>query len=208
MSEQCIKCGGTYKLANGDPCPDCAPDALKVVPIAYGVPVQYQGIAFDKSFLPEKEQKVYGTYMEELLLTILNDLAFYQKNLLICSRPNSGKTVWSYNLYAEITSKGFPMPPIKDLVEVRNIMNSYTDKEMTQLFTTARCAVIRVPRDLQSWMFDTIAYIIERRVRNDGFTIFLFGGTEDDLKFVDKFDKLRYLRGNGAYNTIQIKSFS
>lgn len=179
-----------------------------MVPTVYGVPAQYQGIRFDKSFLPEKEQKEYGVFMEELLETIINDIAFYQKNLIICSRPNSGKTVWSYNLYSLVTAKGYEMPPLKDVTEVRNILNSYNDKELAQLFSTSRCAVIRIPRDVQAWMFDTIAYIIERRVRSDGFTIFMFGGTEADLKAVDRFEKLKYLRGSGAYNTVSIKSFN
>jgi hypothetical protein len=182
-------------------------EQTSMVPIVYGVPAQYQGLKFDKSFLPDKEQKDYGTFMEELMTTIVNDIAFYQKNMIICSRPNSGKTVWAYNLYSLITSKGFDMPPLKDVTEVRNILNSYTDKEMTQLYSDARCAVIRIPRDVQFWMFDTIGYIIERRVRSNGFTIFMFGGSEQDLKVVDKFDKLKYLRGTGAYNTVCIKSF-
>lgn len=207
MSSFCIKCGGTGRLVSGEPCPDCASEQVKMVPIVQGVPAQYQGVSFDKSFLPEKEQKEYGTFMEELLQTIINDLAFYQKNMIICSRPNSGKTVWAYNLYSLVTSKGYDMPPLKDVAEVRAILSSYDDKDMAQLFSSARCAVIKIPRDVQPWMFDTVASIIERRVRSDGFTIFLFGGTEQDLKAVDRFEKLKYLRGSGAYNTVYVKSF-
>ena len=115
--------------------------------------------------------------------------------MLICSRPNSGKTVWAYNLYSILSSKGYEIPTLRDIVEVRDILNSYSNKEEVNLISTARCAVIKIPRDLQPWMFDTISYLIERRVRNDGFTIFLFGGTEEDLKYI------------GAYNTIKIESF-
>jgi hypothetical protein len=202
-----MKCGGTGRLVSGEPCPDCASEQIKTVPIVQGVPAQYQGVSFDKSFLPEKEQKEYGTFMEELLQTIINDLAFYQKNMIICSRPNSGKTVWAYNLYSLITSKGYEMPPLKDVAEVRTILYSYDDKELAQLYSTARCVVIKIPRDIQPWMFDSIAAIVERRVRSDGFTIFLFGGNEMDLKAADKYGKLGDLRGTGAYNTLQIKSF-
>lgn len=207
MSETCIMCGGTGVLVDGSPCPKCATEMLRTVPEVYGVPVQYQGVRFDKNFLPEKQQKTYGVFMEELLDTIINDLAFYQKNLLICSRPNSGKTVWSYNLYAKVIEKGYDMPPLKDIVEVRDILNSYSNKELAQMYSTARCAIIRIPRDVQFWMIDTISYVVERRVRSDGFTIFMFAGTEQDLKNADKYDKLKYLRGTGAYNTICVKSF-
>lgn len=204
---KCLRCDGTGILANGEPCPDCAKTILRMAPISYSVPAQYQGIMFDKSFLPEKEQKVYGTFMEELMSTIVSDYAFYQKNLLICNRPNSGKTVWAYNLYAILSDKGYEIPPLKDVTEVRSIITSFADRELANLYSTARCAIIKVPRDLQPWMFDSLSMIVERRVRNDGFTIFLYGGTEEDLKFADKYGKLRDIRGTGAYNTIEIKSF-
>lgn len=207
MAENCIQCGGTGTLVNGEPCPTCAKNIARIVPKAYGIPVQYQGVKFDKSFLPEKEQKEYGCFMEGLMQTILNDIPFYQKNMIICSRPNSGKTVWSYDLYANVVAMGFEMPPVKDIVEIKNILNGYTDKQEAQLFSTARCAVIRIPRDVQFWMLDTISYIVERRVRSDGFTIFMFAGTEEELKYADKNDKLKYIRGTGAYNTVQIVSF-
>lgn len=207
MNASCIKCGGTGRLISGELCPDCGGNLIKNTPIVCTVPVQYQGVAFDKTFLPEKEQEVYGSFMEELMTTIINDYAFYQKNLLICSRPNSGKTVWAYNLYSILSSKGYEIPTLRDIVEVRDILNSYSNKDEVNLISTARCAVIKIPRDLQPWMFDTISYLIERRVRNDGFTIFLFGGTEEDLKYIDKFNRLKDLKGTGAYNTIKIESF-
>lgn len=203
----CLLCGGTGSLVNGEPCPECSEKLDSLVPIAHGVPVQYQGVKFDKSFLPENEQKTYGVFMEELLETIIHDYAYYQKNLLICSRPNSGKTVWAYNLYSILSSKGYEIPPLRDITEIRNILNSYSDKDEARLLSEARCAIVKIPRDIQPWMFDTMSYLVERRVRSNGFTIFLFGGSIEDLKLLDRFDKLRYLRGTGAYNTIKVESF-
>ena len=205
--DTCLKCGGTGRLVNGTPCPDCSGTIIKSIPVVQGIPVQYQGVNFDKKFLPEKEQKTYGTFMEELLINIVNDFAFYQKNLLICSRPNSGKTVWAYSLISLLSAKGYTIPNLRDITEVRNILNSYDNKEEAALWSTARCAIIKLPRDMQPWMFDVMSYVIERRVRSDGFTIFLFGGTKDDLQFIDKYGRLQHLTGTGAYNTIKIESF-
>lgn len=207
MATGCLRCAGSGKIIGGAPCPVCSKELSKITPIVYGVPAQYQGIKFDKSFLPEKEQNTYGVFMEELMQTIINDYSFYQKNILICSRPNSGKTVWAYNLYSILSSKGYDMPPYKDIVEVRNILNSYADKDMVNLYSEARCAIIRLPRDMQFWMFDTMSYILERRVRANGFTIFMFGGTEEELVSIDKKGSLKHLKGTGAYNTICVKSF-
>lgn len=207
MASTCLICGGTLKTATGEPCPVCAKVEKMEVPIVAGVPVQYQGIKFDKSFLPQNLQGKYGEFMEELLTTILNDFAFYQKNMIICCRPNSGKTVWSYTLYAEAMSKGYTMPPLLDIVEVRDVLNSYKDKDMNDLMSHARCAIIKLPRDMQFWMFNTISYVVERRVRGGGFTIFLYGGTTEDLSQIDKDGCLNWLRGSGAYNTVKVESF-
>lgn len=207
MGEGCLICGGTLRTVLGEPCPNCCKDGKMLPPIVKGIPAQYQGVRFDKSFLPAEMQGKYGEYMEELLTTILSDASFYQKNLVICSRPNSGKTIWAYNLISDLASQGLEIPMLRDISEVRDILNSYDNKDLNRQYSEARCVIIKLPRDMQPWMFDSISYVIERRVRNDGFTIFLFGGTEDDLKQLDRYGRLYNLKGTGAYNTVSIVSF-
>lgn len=203
----CLKCSGSGTMGNQQPCPDCMPGIVRNIPIVQGIPVQYQSAKFDKKFLPEKEQAKYGEFMENLLYTIINDSNYYQKNLLICSRPNSGKTVWAYTLIAQLTAKGYEIPNLKDIVEVRQIMSSYDNKDENILWSTARCAIIKIPRDIQPWLLDSIPTIIERRVRSNGFTIFLYGGTREDLMQADRYEKLKFVVGNGSYNTLKIESF-
>ena len=203
----CLMCGGTGRLVSGDICPECSKSVNNTVPIAYGIPLQYQGVAFDKSFLPDKLQKPYGEFMENLLLEIISNSNIYQKNLLICNRPTSGKTVWAYNLYSHLISKGLSVAPIKDILEVRTILTSYGHAEEAELFSTARCAIVKIPRDIQPWTFDTMSTLIERRVRNNGFTIFIYGGQESDLKNQDKFNRLSEMKGSGAFNTVKLYSF-
>ena len=207
MSQSCLKCGGTGVLISGELCPDCNHTNEKVAPIVTGIPMQYQGIAFDKTFLPTGVSKEYGEFMEELLSTIVKDIAFYQKNMIICSRPNSGKTIWAYNLYAELIKKGHKMPPLLDLTEVNQILHSYDDRDLSNVFIHAKCAVVKIPRGAPRWVFNSIADIVEVRVRNNGFTIFLFGGTVEELKEMDASNLLKYLRGNGAFNTLKIEEF-
>ena len=203
----CLMCGGSGKLVNGSICPECGKTLNAEVPITAGIPLQYQGVSFDKSFLPDKLQKPYGEFMENLMLEIIANMNIYQKNLLICSRPNSGKTVWAYNLYSHFASRGLSVTPIKDILEVRSILTSYSLAEQAELFSSARCSIIKIPRDIQPWTFDTISTLIERRVRNNGFTIFLYGGKEEDLKSQDKFGRLSDIKGTGAFNTIKVYSF-
>lgn len=207
MSLSCLKCGGTGILVDGTPCPDCSQELFNTVPIYTEVPSQYQGIKFDKSFLPMDMQKTYGEYMESLAKDIIENYMTFQKNMLICSRPNCGKTVWSYYLYSMLTSKGISIPPIRDIIEVRNVFNSFDNLELANSISSARIAIIRIPKDIQHWMFDTMLSVIERRVRMNGCTIFMYSGTYEDIKTFDRFDKMKYIKGAGSYNTVQVKSF-
>ena len=51
MGLECLKCGGTGVLVNGDPCPDCIGENAKLVPIVQDIPVQYQDIYLYQIFL-------------------------------------------------------------------------------------------------------------------------------------------------------------
>lgn len=207
----CLKCGGDGTMANGLPCPDCKDEIIKKAMTRRNianVPTQYQGVSFDKSFLPFDEQAKYGAFMEDLLKTIYADCGLYQKNYLICSRPNSGKTVWGYTLITLLADKGFYLPPIMDLVAVRDILNySNRDAELTKEVQVSRGLVVRVPADAQFWMLDIILYILERRVARNGFTIFLYNGKYEQLKQCDKYGKLPYIIGSGAWHTVKLEDF-
>ena len=207
MSQTCLICGGTRRTVDGKPCPNCCKNEPTPAPVVSGIPIQYQGVRFDKSFLPNSLQDKYGSFMENLLDTIINDIAFYQKNMIICCRPNSGKTIWAYNLMANLIANGYETPPILDLMEASDAMNSFEDREMSRLISTARCAVIKIPLDVQYWMLNSISSLVERRVRNGGFTIFIYGGTIEDLNRIDKNNVLSSLRGAGAYNTVKVEAF-
>lgn len=207
----CLKCGGDGQMANGKPCPDCFEKIKKRASARKNVatvPTQYQGVSFDKSFLPYDEQKKYGAFMEDLLKTIYADCGLYQKNYLICSRPNSGKTVWGYSLITLLADKGYYIPPIMDLVTIRDILNySNKDSATAEDIQSARGLIVRVPADAQFWMLDIILYILERRVARNGFTIFLYNGKYEQLKQCDKNGKLPYIIGNGAWHTVKLEDF-
>lgn len=206
------ECAGTGLLLGGKPCPKCSKEILKKAVASYHnnvVPMQYQGVVFDKSFLPLDVQNVYGDYMEDLLNTIVSDYQLYQKNLLICSRPNSGKTVWAYNLIMLLTEKGYEIPTIMDLISVREHINyRKSDIELTEEILSSRGLIVRLPADMQFWMFDIMQSIIERRVAKNGFTIFLYSGNSSKLKEADRDNVLKYLLGTGAYHTIKMEDFT
>lgn len=207
----CLKCGDTGIMTNGEHCPDCWEGIVKKASSRKNiatVPTQYQGVSFDKSFLLFDEQKKYGAFMQDLLGTIYADCGLYQKNYLICSRPNSGKTVWGYSLITLMAEKGYYIPSIMDLVTIRDILN-YSNKnaELAEDIQSARGLVVRVPADAQFWMLDIILYILERRVARNGFTIFLYNGKYEQLKQCDKNGKLPFIVGSGAWHTVKLEDF-
>lgn len=205
----CLKCGGTGIMVNGEKC-DCGAEPRPLVlPVSMKVPMQYQSIRYNKEFIRSEFRANLGNFMEQLLTECTVKLHSFCKNYIICSPPNTGKTVWAYNLYSVMYSKGIIMPEIMDLMQVREIlMNYYGDyREKNDLISNAKLMVIKIPMDLPNKFPETISTIIERRVRNDAYTIFLYNGSKNDLYRQDTFGKLMYLEGSGAFNTVCIKSF-
>lgn len=207
--ETCLKCGGTGILASGELC-DCGVKTTKLVlPPHMKVPLQYQSIQYNKMFIHRELQPTLGVFMEKLLNDITTDLYSYSKNYIICSPANTGKTVWAYNLYSLLYSKGENMPEILDLMQVREVLlNYFTDNlELLDKVNNAKIMVVRIPMDLPNKFVDTISTIVDRRVRNNCSTIFIYNGTRNDLYAQDRFCKLRFLEGDGSFNTLCIKSF-
>ncbi len=212
MDTSCLECHGSGIRADGSPCPVCSKlvqsEAVRSFHNAT-IPMQYQGVAFDRMFLPVSLQKPYGVYMEDLLSTIVNDYDIYQKNLLICSRPNSGKTVWAYNLIMLLSDKGYNIPTVLDLLTVREHLNYRTDdRDLQRAVEYSRCLVVRIPADVQFWMFSIIHTILERRVAHNGFTVFLYSGNYTNLEYADRDGILKSLLGSGAFHTIKLEDFT
>ena len=207
MSKGCLKCGGDGFMLNGEPCPICGGNK-ESIPIFEDVPIRYQGLKFDKDFLPQGMSDYYGKFMEELRDEIVRNASTFQRNTLICCRPNCGKSVWAYNLYSVLRGGGISIPPIRDIIEVKDILSSALDDiELAKGYTNDRFAIIKIPRHVTADMLDAMQFIIERRVGHNGCTIFLYSGTKEDLKKQDYFGKMKYITGTGAFNSIKVESF-
>ena len=204
----CLKCGNTGIMSNGEPC-DCGIREPIVLPTCLNIPVQYQNVRFDRSFLRADLQGTYGNFMEKLLKDCTDNLHSFHKNVLICAPPNSGKTVWVYTLCGLLYARGIVMPDLMDLMQARDILLNYygTDKDAIIKLSTAQIAVIKIPLDLPNKFPETISTIIERRVRSNCSTIFMYGGSYRDLEAQDKFGKLKPILGDGSYNTLSVNSF-
>lgn len=202
----CLKCGNTGIMNNGEPC-DCRANIDIDLPVVLSIPEQYQTADFNKTMLPKYLQFGYGTLCEEIISSIRVNKRF-NKNVLICAPPNSGKTVFSYTVYRILHMSNVPVPPILDLFEIRRMLaNVYNEDEDLKLLKSAKTAIVRVQLDLPPKFVEYILSILEFRVRYGGFTIFLYDGSYVDMMNADRGGKLKYIKGDGSYHTVEVHSY-
>lgn len=205
----CLKCGGTGTLINGDIC-DCGASMKMDIPVILEVPTVYQVAEYSAVLVPMLLSREYGVLLEDIL-EVIKKKGRYDYNLLICSPPNTGKTVFAYTAYKSQYLKGLPMSNIMDLYEIKDIMvsNSYDDKDISEKNKLFTCPllIVKVPLDLPNKFAETMSTLIERRMRKNGCTIFLYGGSIYDLYNQDKFGVLKSVVKDGSYNSLKVINY-
>jgi len=203
----CLKCGGTGRRCDGTAC-DCKEDTYVDLPLILEIPEQYQQSYFDKSFLPKWLHGSYGSLLEGIISTIKTKYKITQ-NYLICAPINSGKSTFAYTVFSILYQHGVPMSKLLDLNEVRRLMNDLynVDQDAYDLLVKSPIAIIKVPMDVPSRFSETMATIIDLRLRHNGRTIFLFDGSKEDLINLDRFNKFKPLLGDGSYHSLAVYSY-
>lgn len=177
------------------------------------VPEQYRGIAFSKSLVPKDVHESYANYLESIYDTVLSG-RWKQHNVIIASPIGHSKTILAYSCLEVLFRNGIPTFPVYDVLELKRIL---TDMDLCrkqiyeisnpELTITVPLLFVKIPR-LSNWeIFDTIALILDRRVRRGNSTIFLFDGTWNQLIQNDRNNILTGLIGDGSYNTLESKSW-
>lgn len=209
MADKCLKCNGTGITVDGSPC-DCRASGKVDIPLVLEVPSIYQTAEFAASLVPIKMPRAYGIALEDII-DVIKSKGKYTCNLLICSPPNTGKTVFAYTVFRHQYVKGLPMSEIMDLIEAKELMTSnsydeYTMRDKDKLITCP-VAIIKIPLDLPNKFAETMSTILERRVRKNGVTIFLYGGSVYDLQNQDRFGVLKNIIRDGSYNSIKVMNY-
>lgn len=207
--DPCLSCGDTGEKVDGSPC-DCRASGKVSIPIVLEVPSIYQTAEFSASLVPIRMPRQYGIELEDII-DVIKSKGKYTHNVLICSPPNTGKTVLSYTIYRHQYVKGLPMPEIMDLVEARELLmsNSYDEhiQRAKEKLVNSPLAIIKVPLDLPNKFAETISTITERRVRKNGVSIFLYGGSLFDLQNQDRFGVLKNIIRDGSYNSLKVINY-
>lgn len=177
------------------------------------IPVQYQGLMFNKALVPADTGEKYSNYLNELYGDITT-LRLQYHNILLCSPHQHSKTIMAYSCIERLFRASLPVFPVHDIMELRNIMSAVDmGKEPTykvddpENIVEAKYLFVKLPMYPTWECFDTINTLLSRRVRRGNNTIFLYSGTWGQLIYGDKTGLLQQLRGDGSYSTLEIKNF-
>ena len=197
-------------MVDGTPC-DCREHGEVQLPYVLDIPSVYQGVEFSANLVPMFLPRTYGVELEEIIKQIKSKGA-YNLNLLLCTPPNTGKTVFAYTIYRWQYMKGIVMPPIMDLIEAKDVMiggNFNADMMvMRDKLFNSPVAIIKIPLDVPAKFAETISTILERRVRKGGVTFFLYGNTFNNLLAQDKYSVLKHLVRDGTYNSLKLLEYT
>lgn len=213
-SNYCTKCGNTGIDIDGQPC-SCRFNAKSFYDTVtcLDIPEQYRGIAFSKFLVAKDIHESYGEYLEKLHDDITST-KLKHKNICICSPVGHSKSIFAYSVIESLFRYGIPTFPVFDVLEIKRILldtdlcrKQFYDIEKPELLFDSPYVFIKIPR-VPTWeVYDTISVILDRRVRRGNSTIFLYGGTWEQLIRGDKQEVLVNLIGDGNFNTLEVKTW-
>lgn len=210
----CPKCGNSGLDINNNPC-DCEwrAESFYETVSCMDIPEQYRGILFDRFLLPKDVPDTYGEYMQKLHDSIL-DRKVRAHNYCICSPVAHGKTIMAYSCIEQLFRIGVPTFPIFDVLEIKRILmdidfcrQPFHEVTNPENLYKSPYLFVKIPRVVTWEVLDTMVLILDRRVRRNNSTIFLFEGTWDQLMLRDKNSVFTALRGDGTYNTVEVSSW-
>lgn len=210
----CPKCGGTGILISGEPC-DCKTrlSDLYVGVDCLDIPEAYRGLNFDKIMLPAELGPAYQNWMSNMYEQLVS-LRWKCKNAIICSPPQSGKSVLAYSVIRELFRRGIDVFPLFDILEIKRIMTDIEynkpqslDVDKPMRLYTAPYVFAFIPPMTNYDTYDTAAMLIARRTRRGNSTILLYGGSWNFLIANDSKGSLKNLEGNGSLTTIEVNNW-
>lgn len=211
----CDKCMNSGIDIDGNPC-TCRISAKSFYDSVscLDIPAQYRGVSFNPSLVPTDLPDSYANYLKGIHNDILAG-RLPDKNILICSPINHSKSILAYSCIEVLFRNGIPTFPLYDVLEIKRMLLDFDlgkkqtyDIQEPELLLTAPLLFAKIPR-ITSWeVYDAITVLLDRRVRRDNTTIFIYDGYWNQLIYNDKQNLLTGLMGDGHYNTLEVKSWS
>lgn len=214
QKDYCPYCMGTGIDAHGNPC-SCKINvqAFYDSVACLEIPEQYQGISFSKVLVPRDLPESYAEYLQKVHDQIAHG-NWHQHNTVICSPIGHSKTILAYSCIEALFRHDIPVFPVYDVLELKRIMTDadmcrkqFYEVEEPERVINVGVLFVKIPR-VTSWeVYDSIALLLDRRVRRGNSTIFLYDGSWNDLIYNDRNHILSGLMGDGSYNTLEVKSY-
>lgn len=202
----CAKCGGTGILLNGEMC-DCA----KTVPDFYSdsacfeIPEQYRDVVFTEELVPDNWSGSYRKFLSKLH-TDISTMSVTSRNWLICSPPKHAKTIFVYATMRRLFRANIGVYPLNDILEIKNKILEYDVESDEELFKVPYL-FIRIPALLNSEVFELCSMLLDRRVRKNLSTVFIFNGSWERICAADKYGAFTPYKGDGSYCTYSVNSW-
>ncbi len=194
MSSTCLKCGGTFKLLDGSPCPDCR--NIEYLDLSV-IPMQYRTAEFEETFVNTKDRSYAHMLKETLAQIVASATSNISSTYMICARKNKSKTIWASTLIKMLIKEHLTCTPVINLREY----SSYMEDHVGSVYSVA---FIRLPRDIAYWECRTVLEIVDTRVRAGLQTVFIFDGSYKDLRAIDKEHCFDSMSGDGSFYTWRV----
>lgn len=210
----CTECGNKGIDFDGNPCSckfraETFYDSVSCLDI----PEQYRGIIFTRALVPKDIHDGYGIALEKIYNDVVRGL-FSKTNYLICSPINHSKSILAYSCIEQLFRSGVDIFPLYDVLELKRILldldlgrkQTYPEDNPQDMLT---CPLLfaKIPRVVTWEVYDIIAMLLDRRVRRNVDTIFLYDGTWQNLTYADRNNILTGLKGDGTFNTLKVLAY-
>jgi hypothetical protein len=213
----CVKCGNSGRLLNGEPC-DCEKSPSKVIkaltPTTHVsfVPKDYVGLVFSKEFVNEKIPH-YADFLGTLHNQICN-MCDLDKSLFISSPPRFAKQIFAYSIIQYLLTRGVEVFPYLDAGEIGRYLRDvdhgrkpkYLDKVSVEPESMYSAPVVFVKGTINPSCetLDHLATFVDRRHRQGNHTVILSHQRWSEFTRNDYNRSMRLMVGDGQINTIKI----
>lgn len=212
----CPKCSNTgINIVTGEPC-DCKFNVQSFYDSVscMDIPEQYRGVIFNKALVPKDVHESYAEYLQSMYDSIIT-MRWKFHNVCLCSPIAHSKTILAYSCIEALFRHGIDTFPVFDILEVKRILldmdlcrkQLYEVTEPDKLIT-APILFVKIPRVITWEVYDTMVLVLDRRTRRGNSTIFMYDGYWEQLVKLDNQGIVAGLMGDGAYNTLDVKSWS
>lgn len=214
MSNYCPLCGNTGIDINGNPC-TCRINIKSFYDrvSCLDIPEQYRGVKFNKLLVPNDIDESYANYLQTVHDDIIK-MSWITKNAILCSPINHSKSILAYSCIESLFRQGVPTFPIFDVLELKRILTDldlgkqpFYDVIEPERALTVPILFVKIPRVVSYDVYDSAALLLDRRVRRNNSTIFIFDGTWNQLIFKDKQGIISGLAGDGTFGSLIVKSY-